>query len=166
MLSRRGGVHYRRSCIQHAVHSGRDSASTRTRLTRKDLMTMSGRGVGGWLEQAIAELTKQMGGLTQEIRGLKNRLDSIDSRLAEGEAWEGRLVKIEGMLDSVEQDLPRGAGHPFQGVGVLLAANRGTTVQNVQGRQDPVLGFGERRHSNASCPISRSRSPSPKGQGK
>ena len=42
---------------------------------------------GGW-ETAMAELTKQVGGLVQEVRGIKTRLDSMDSRLSKVEAWD------------------------------------------------------------------------------
>ena len=52
------------------------------------------QAVAGGLETAIAELNKQVGGLTQEVRGMKTRLDSIDSRLAKVEAWEGRFIKM------------------------------------------------------------------------
>ena len=74
------------------------------------------RAVTGGLEAVVAELTKQVGGLTQELtkqvggltqelRGVKSRLDSIDSRLAKVEAWEGRFIKIEDRLDSVDNQL-------------------------------------------------------------
>ena len=43
----------------------------------------------------MAELTKQVGGLIQEVRGIKIRLDSMDSRLSKVEAWEGRLAAVE-----------------------------------------------------------------------
>ena len=43
----------------------------------------------GGLETAVAELNKQIGCLTQEVTGMKTRLDSIESRLAKVEAWEG-----------------------------------------------------------------------------
>ena len=96
----------------------------------------------------IAELTKQGGGrgggaLTQEIRGVKPRLKSVDSRLAMVEAWERRFIKIEGRLDSVDsvkqqhgsgQDLPRGGGHHLRGVGVLLAVEEDAIAERVQGR--------------------------------
>ena len=74
------------------------------------------QAVTGGLEAAVAELmkqvggltqelTKQVGGLTQELRGVKSRLDSMDSRLAKVEAWEGRFIKIEDRLNSVEKQL-------------------------------------------------------------
>ena len=43
---------------------------------------------GGW-ETAMAELTKQVGGLVQEVRGIKTRLDSIDSRLSKVKLGRG-----------------------------------------------------------------------------
>ena len=55
-----------------------------------------------------------MGGLTQEVRGMKTRLDSIDSRLAKVEAWEGGFTKIEDRLDSVEKQLRKRAESPVR----------------------------------------------------
>ena len=46
----------------------------------------------------MAELTKQVGGLVQGVRGIKTRLDSIDSRLSKVEAWEDRLGAVEQQL--------------------------------------------------------------------
>ena len=43
----------------------------------------------------MAELTKQVGGLVQEVRGIKTRLEFIDSRLSKEEDWEGRLEAVE-----------------------------------------------------------------------
>ena len=61
------------------------------------------QAIAGGLKTAIAELTKQVGGLAHEVRGMKTRLDSIDSRLPKVEAWEGRFIKIKDRLDSVEK---------------------------------------------------------------
>ena len=99
--------------------------------------------VGEGLETAITELTKQMRSLIQEVRGMKNHLDSIDIRLAKVEAWAGRLVKMETLesrlgsrLDTVEQELREPARsddvRPPQGVNALLGAKRGIIDQNAR----------------------------------
>ena len=84
------------------------------------------RAVTGGLEAVVAELrkqvggltqelTKQVGGLTQELMGAKSRLDSIDSRPAKVEVWEGRFIKIEDRLDSVDNQLQERIESPGRG---------------------------------------------------
>ena len=134
--------------------------------------------VAGGLETAIAELTKQVGGLTQEVRGMKTRLDSIDSRLAKVEAWEGMFIKIEDRLDSVDKQLWERAESPVRwrppSPGSRGFACGGEGHCRSECPRPPTLTFedqiqclvcGERGHSNASCSRSGSRSSSPKGQG-
>ena len=134
------------------------------------------RPVVGGLKTAVAELTKQVGGLTQEVRGLKNltqevrgikpRLDSIDTRLAKVEAWEGRL-------DAVEQQLQERARSPARrrspSPGSKCFACGGEGHYRSECPRPPTVTFedqircwgcGERGHSNASCPRSRSHSSS------
>ena len=147
------------------------------------------RAVTGGLEAVVAELTKQVGGLTQEVtkqvggltqelRGVKSRLDSMDSRLAKVEAWEGRFIKIEDRLDSVEKQLreriesPTRRRSPSPGSRCFACGGEGhcrsecprpptLTVED----RIRCLVCGERGHNNASCSRSGSRSSSPKGQG-
>ena len=124
------------------------------------------------------ELTKQVGGLTQELRGVKSRLDSMDSRLAKVEAWEGRFIKIEDRLDSVEKQLrermesPARRRSPSPGSRCFACGEEGhcrsecprpptLTVED----QIRCLVCGEQGHNNASCSQSGSRSSSHKGQG-
>ena len=124
------------------------------------------------------ELTKQVGGLTQELRGVKSRLDSMDSRLAKVEAWEGRFIKIEDRLDSVEKQLreriesPARRRSPSPGSRCFACGGEGhcrsecprpptLTVED----QIRCLVCGEQGHNNASCSRSGSRSSSSKGQG-
>ena len=124
------------------------------------------------------ELTKQVGGLTQELRGVKSRLDSMDSRLAKVEAWEGRFIKIEDRLDSVEKQLreriesPARRRSPSPGSRCFACGGEGhcrsecprpptLTVED----QIRCLVCGEQSHNNASCSRSGSRSSSSKGQG-
>ena len=45
---------------------------------------------------------------------MNNCLDSIDSRLAKVEVWEGRFIKIEDRLDSVDKQLREGAESPVR----------------------------------------------------
>ena len=140
------------------------------------------RAVTGGLKAVEAELTKQeggltqeitrqVGGLTQELRGVKSRLDSMDTRLAKVEAWEGRL-------DAVEQQLREQARSPAR----RRSTSPGSKCFSCGGEghyryecprpptvtfEDQIrcLGCGERGHSNASCPRSGSHSSSLKGQG-
>ena len=147
------------------------------------------RAVTGGLEAVVAELTKQVGGLTQEVtkqvggltqelRGVKSRLDSMDSRLAKVEAWEGRFIKIEDRLDSVEKQLreriesPTRRRSPSPGSRCFACGGEGhcrsecprpptLTVED----RIRCLVCGEQGHNNASCSRSGSRSSSPKGQG-
>ena len=147
------------------------------------------RAVTGGLEAVVAELTKQVGGLThevtkqvggltQELRGVKSRLDSMDSRLAKVEAWEGRFIKIEDRLDSVEKQLreriesPARRRSPSPGSRCFACGGEGhcrsecprpptLTVED----RIRCLVCGEQGHNNASCSRSGSRSSSPKGQG-
>ena len=147
------------------------------------------QAVTGGLEAAVAELmkqvggltqelTKQVGGLTQELRGVKSRLDSMDSRLAKVEAWEGRFIKIEDRLDSVEKQLreriesPARRRSPSPGGRCFACGGEGhcrsecprPPTLTVEG-QIRCLVCGEQGHNNASCSRSGSRSSSPKGQG-
>ena len=119
---------------------------------------------GGW-ETAMAELTKQVGGLVQEVRGIKTCLDSIDSRLSKVEAWEGRL-------GAVEQQLRERARSPSPGSKCFSCGGEGHYRSECP--RSPTVTFedqircwgcGERGHSSASCPRSRSRSAGPNGQG-
>ena len=147
------------------------------------------RAVTGGLEAVVAELTKQVGGLTQEVtkqvggltqelRGVKSRLDSMDSRLAKVEAWEGRFIKIEDRLDSVEKQLreriesPTRRRSPSPGSRCFACGGEGhcrskcprpptLTVED----RIRCLVCGEQGHNNASCSRFGSRSSSPKGQG-
>ena len=125
---------------------------------------------GGW-ETAIAELTKQVGGLAQKVRGIKTRLDSIDSRLAKVEAWEGRL-------DAVEQQLRERARSPARrrspSPGSKCVACGGEGHCRSECPRLPTLTFedqirclvcGEQGHSKASCSRFGSRFSSPKSQG-
>ena len=138
------------------------------------LMQELTKQVGGLTQ----ELTKQVGGLTQELRGVKSRLDSMDSRLAKVEAWEGRFIKIEDRLDSVEKQLreriesPARRRSPSPGSRCFACGEEGhcrsecprpptLTVED----QIRCLVCGEQGHNNASCSRSGSRSSSPKGQG-
>ena len=68
--------------------------------------------IEGGLEKSIAELTKQIGRLTQEVRSMELLLGCIASRLAKGGAWEEGYVKIEGWVDFVEQQLWERARSP------------------------------------------------------
>ena len=147
------------------------------------------QAVTGGLEAAVAELMKQVGGLTQELtkqvgglmqelRGVKSRLDSMDSRLAKVEAWEGRFIKIEDRLDSVEKQLreriesPARRRSPSPGGRCFACGGEGhcrsecprPPTLTVEG-QIRCLVCGEQGHNNASCSRSGSRSSSPKGQG-
>ena len=124
------------------------------------------------------ELTKQVGGLTQELGGVKSRLDSMDSRLAKVEAWEGRFIKIEDRLDSVEKQLreriesPARRRSPSPGSRCFACGGEGhcrsecprPPTLTVEDRVR-CLVCGEQGHNNASCSRSGSRSSSPKGQG-
>ena len=147
------------------------------------------RAVTGGLEAVVAELTKQVGGLTQEVtkqvggltqelRGVKSRLDSMDSRLAKVEAWEGRFIKIEDRLDSVEKQLreriesPTRRRSPSPGSRCFACGGEGHCRSKCP--RPPTLTVedwirclvcGEQGHNNASCSRSGSRSSSPKGQG-
>ena len=125
---------------------------------------------GGW-ETAMAELTKQVGGLVQEVRGIKTRLDSIDSRLSKVEAWEGRLAAVEQQLrDRARSPVRRRSPSP----GSKCFSCGGEGHYRSECPRPPTVTFedqfrcwecGEGGHSRASCPRSRSRSTSPKGQG-
>ena len=147
------------------------------------------RAVTGGLEAVVAELTKQVGGLTQEVtkqvggltqelRGVKSRLDSMDSRLAKVEAWEGRFIKIEDRLDSVEKQLreriesPTRRRSPSPGSRCFACGGEGHCRSECP--RPPTLTVEDRirclvrreqGHNNASCSRSGSRSSSPKGQG-
>ena len=124
------------------------------------------------------ELTKQVGGLTQELRGVKSRLDTMDSRLAKVEAWEGRFIKIEDRLDSVEKQLRERIEFPARrrspSSGSRCSACGGEGHSRSECPRPPTLTVedqirclvcGEQGHNNASCSRSGSRSSSPKGQG-
>ena len=125
---------------------------------------------GGW-ETAMAELTKQVGGLVQEVRGIKTRLDSIDSRLSKVEAWEGRLTAVEQQQrDRARSPMRRRSLSP----GSKCFSCGGEGHYRSECPRPPTVTFedqircwecGEGGHSRASCPRSRSRSTSPKGQG-
>ena len=125
---------------------------------------------GGW-ETAMAELTKQVGGLVQEVRGIKTRLDSIDSRLSKVEAWEGRLAAVEQQLrERARSPVRRRSPSP----GSKCFSCGGEGHYRLECPRPPTVTFedqfrcwecGEGGHSRASCPRSRSRSTSPKGQG-
>ena len=125
---------------------------------------------GGW-ETAMAELTKQVGGLVQEVRGIKTRLDSIDSRLSKVEAWEGRLAAVEQQLRERARS-PVRQRSPSPGSKCFSCGGEGHYRSECP--RPPTVTFedqfrcwecGEGGHSRASCPRSRSRSTSPKGQG-
>ena len=125
---------------------------------------------GGW-ETAMAELTKQVGGLVQEVRGIKTRLDSIDSRLSKVEAWEGRLAAVEQQLRERARS-PVRRRSPSPGSKCISCGGEGH--YRLECPRPPTVTFedqlrcwecGEGGHSRASCPRSRSRSTSPKGQG-
>ena len=124
------------------------------------------------------ELTKQVGGLTQELRGVKSRLDSMDSRLAKVEAWEGRFIKIEDRLDSVEKQLreriesPTRRRSPSPGSRCFACGGEGHCRSECP--RPPTLTVKDRirclvcreqGHNNVSCSRSGSHSSSPKGQG-
>ena len=109
---------------------------------------------------------------------MTTRLDSIDSRLAKVEAWEGRFSKIEDRLDSDEKQLLERAESPVRrrspSPGSRCFACDGEGHCRSECLRPPTLTFedqirclvcGELGHSNASCPRSGSYSPSPKGQG-
>ena len=122
---------------------------------------------GGW-ETAMAELTKQVGGLVQEVRGIKTRLDSIDSRLSKVEAWEGRLVAVEQQLRERARS-PVRRRSPSPGSKCFSCGGEGHYRSECP--RPPTVTFEDQfrcwecggGHSRASCP--RSRSTSPKGQG-
>ena len=125
---------------------------------------------GGW-ETAMAELAKQVGGLVQEVRGIKTRLDSIDSRLSKVEAWEGRLAAVEQQLrERARSPVWRRSPSP----GSKCFSCGGERHYRSECPRPPTVTFedqfrcwecGEGGHSRASCPRSRSRSTSPEGQG-
>ena len=109
---------------------------------------------------------------------MKSRLDSMDSRLAKVEAWEGRFIKIEDRLDSLDNQLQERIESQVRGQppspGSRCFACGGEGHCRSECPRPPTLTFkghircfvcGERGHSNASCSRSGSRSSSPKGQG-
>ena len=107
-MSAIGKVLERYSSTQRISHSRRNSEGTRSPPVQKTFIDRERvrdsrhnyqvRTVSGAWETAMAELTKQVGGLIQGVRGIKTRLDSIDSRLSKVEAWEGRLGAVEQQL--------------------------------------------------------------------
>ena len=119
----------------------------------------------------MAELTKQVGALVQEVRGIKTRLDSMDSRLSKVEDWEGRLAAVEQQQrerarSPVRRRLPSPGSKCFSCSGeghYRSECPRSPTITFED--QIRCWGCGEGGHSRASCPQSRSRSTSPKGQG-
>ena len=117
----------------------------------------------------MAELTKQVGDLVQEVRDIKTRLDFIDCRLSKEEDWEGRL-------EAVEKQQRKRAGSPVRrrspSPGSKCFSCGGEGHYRSECPRPPTVTFedqircwgcGERGHNSASCPRSRSRSASTKG---
>ena len=109
---------------------------------------------------------------------MKSRLDSMDSRLAKVEAWEGRFIKIEDRLDSVEKQLRERIEFPARrrspSSGSRCSACGGEGHSRSECPRPPTLTVedqirclvcGEQGHNNASCSRSGPRSSSPKDQG-